>query len=125
MNSRRAFLKSSAGVAAALAARPLAGSAQDSVAAALPKVRFGQHEISRLVVGCNQFYGFSHFNQLLDQLMREWNTPERVRDTLRQCEQHGINAYQYAHHDRGFSDLQLHRASGGKMLLIATDTGKT
>ena len=62
MNSRRAFLKSSAGLAAALAARPLAGSAQESAAATFPKVRFGKHEISRLVVGCNQFYGFSHFN---------------------------------------------------------------
>jgi hypothetical protein len=124
MNTRRAFLKTSAGLAAALATRPLAGGAQEPVAATLPKVRFGQHEVSRLVVGCNQFYGYSHFNQLLDQLMREWNTPERVCDTLRQCEQNGINAFQYSHHERGFSDLQLHRASGGKMLLIATNSGK-
>jgi hypothetical protein len=121
MNSRRAFLKSSAGLAAALATGPLAGRAQEPAAVTLPTVRFGKHEISRLVVGCNQFYGYSHFNQLLDQMMREWNTPERVCDTLRQCEQNGINAYQYAHHDRGFSDLERHRAIGGKMLLIATD----
>jgi hypothetical protein len=124
MNSRRAFLKSSAGLAAALAAGPLVGSAQETLGATLPKVRFGKHEISRLVVGCNQFYGYSHFNQLLDQMMREWNTPERVCDTLRQCEQNGINAFQYSHHERGFSDLERHRASGGKMLLIAVDTGK-
>jgi hypothetical protein len=124
MNTRRAFLKTSAGLAATLAARPLVGSAQESVAATLPKVRFGQHEVSRLVVGCNQFYGYSHFNQLLDQLMREWNTPERVCDILRQCELNGINAFQYGHHERGFSDLQRHRESGGKMLLIATDTSK-
>ena len=124
MNTRRAFLKTSAGLAAALAARPLAGGAQLAAAATLPKIRFGKHEVSRLVVGCNQFYGYSHFNQILDQLMREWNTPERVSETLRQCEQNGINAFQYSHHERGFSDLELHRASGGKMLLIATDTGK-
>ena len=124
MNSRRAFLKSSAGLAAALAARPRAGSAQESVSATLPKVPFGKYEVSRLVVGCNQFYGYSHFNQILDQLMREWNTPERVCETLRQCEQNGINAFQYSHHERGYSDLELHRASGGKMLLITTDTGK-
>jgi hypothetical protein len=36
--------------------------------------------------------------------MREWNTPERVCDTLRQCEQNGINAFQYAHHERGSSE---------------------
>jgi hypothetical protein len=122
MNDRRAFLKSSAGLAAAFAARPLAGSAQESAVATLPKVRFGEHEVSRLVVGCNQFYGYSHFSPMLSQLMREWNTPERVCETLRQCEQNGINAFQYSHHERGFSDLERHRASGGKMVLIATDT---
>jgi hypothetical protein len=120
MNSRRTFLKS--GLAAALAARPLAGGAQEPVGVSLPKVRFGQHEISRLVAGCNQFYGYSHFNQLLDQLMREWNTPERVCDTLRQCEQNGINAFQYGHNERALSDLERHRSNGGKMLLIATET---
>ena len=68
------------------------------------------------------FYGYSHFNQLLDQLMREWNTPDRVCDTLRQCEQNGINAFQYGHNERALSDLERHRANGGKMLLIATET---
>ena len=61
MSSRRNFLKSSAGLAATLAVGPLAG-AQAPPAASLPKVRFGDVEISRLVMGCNQFYGYSHFN---------------------------------------------------------------
>jgi len=122
MSSRRQFLKSSAGLAAAIAARPLAGGAQEPASASLPKVRFGQYEVSRLVVGCNQFYGYSHFNQLLDQLMREWNTPERVCQTLQQCEQYGINAFQYGHNDRALSDMQRYRATGGKILLIATET---
>ena len=124
MNSRRDFLTSSAGLAAALAARPLVGRAQEPVAATLPKVRFGKYEISRLIIGCNQFYGYSHFNQLLDQMMRDWNTPDRVCETLHQCELNGINTFQYSHHERGSSDLERHRANGGKMLLIATDTSK-
>jgi len=120
MQSRRTFLKS--GLATAFAVRPLASGAQEPAGVGLPKVRFGQYAISRLVVGCNPFYGYSHFNQLLDQLMREWNTPERVCDTLRQCEQNGINAFQYGHNERALSDLERHRANGGKMLLIATET---
>ena len=124
MNSRRDFLMSSAGLAAALAARPLVDRAQEPVAATLPKVRFGKYEISRLIIGCNQFYGYSHFNQLLDQMMRDWNTPDRVCETLHQCELNGINTFQYSHHERGSSDLERHRANGGKMLLIATDTSK-
>ncbi len=29
----------------------------------VPKVKFGETDISRLVCGCNPFYGFSHFNR--------------------------------------------------------------
>jgi hypothetical protein len=57
--------------------------------------------------------------------MREWNTPDRVCQTLRQCEQNGINAYQYGHHERGLSDLEQHRASGGKIHLIGVNGGKS
>jgi hypothetical protein len=72
-------------------------------------------------MGCNQFYGFSHFNRLLDKLMVDWNTPERICQTLLQCQQNGINAYQYTHSDSALSDLELFRAKGGKMHLIAVD----
>ncbi|MGD1105349.1 MAG: twin-arginine translocation signal domain-containing protein [Terriglobia bacterium] len=123
MSSRRNFLKSSAGLAATIAVGPLAG-AQALPAASLPKVRFGDVEISRLVMGSNQFYGFSHFNKLLDQLMVDWNTSDRVCQTLLQCQENGINAYQYSHHERALSDLDLFRAKGGKMHLIAVDTNK-
>lgn len=124
MNSRRAFLKSSAGLAAALATRPL-DSAQQPAVASLPKVRFGNYEVSRLVMGCNQFYGYSHFNNLLDTVMREWNTPARVCQTLLQCEQNGINAYQYSHHERSLSDLERYRAEGGKIHIIGVNFGPT
>jgi hypothetical protein len=124
MSSRRTFLKSSAALAAGLAAGPLV-TAQDQAAASLPKVRFGDHEISRLVIGSNQFYGYSHFNHTLDELMREWNTPERVCQTLRQCEENGINAYQYSHHERSLSDIERHRANGGKIQVIGVNFTKT
>lgn len=123
MKTRRTFLKTSAGLAATFATVQL-GSAQESGGASLPKVRFGKHEISRLIVGCNQFYGYSHFNRLLDELMREWNTPDRVCQTLHQCEQNGISGYQYSHHGRSFSDFERYRAEGGKMHLIGVDFSK-
>jgi hypothetical protein len=119
MNTRRDFLKS--GLAATLAAGPLA-SAPTPPAASLPKVRFGDVEISRLVMGSNQFYGYSHFNHLLDRLMVDWNTPERVCQTLLQCQQNGINTYQYSHHPNTLTDLELFRSKGGDMHLIAVDT---
>jgi hypothetical protein len=118
MNSRRSFLKSTAGLAATLAVGPLAGAqAQES----LPKVNFGGVEISRMVMGSNQFYGYSHFNRLLDRVMVDWNTPDRICQTLLQCQQNGINAYQYAHRENPLQDLELFRSKGGNMHLIATD----
>lgn len=120
MNTRRDFLKSSAGLAATLAVNPLAG-AQTAAPGSLPKVKFGDVEISRMVMGCNQFYGYSHFTGLLDQTMREWNTPDRVCQTLLQCQQNGINAFQYAHRERPLQDIELFRSKGGNMHLIATD----
>jgi chromosome condensin MukBEF MukE localization factor len=47
-----------------------------------------------------------------------------VCDTLHQCELNRVNAFQYTHLERGLSDLERHRASGGNMLLIGTDTSK-
>jgi hypothetical protein len=98
---------------------------QAAPAASLPKVRFGGVEISRMVMGSNQFYGFSHFNPLLDRLMVDWNTSDRICQTLFQCQQNGINAYQYAHHENTLKDLELFRSKGGNMNLIATDPGMT
>ena len=120
MSSRRNFLKSSAGLAATWAAGPLAG-AQAPPAASLPKVRFGNVEISRLIIGQNPFGGGSHFNPLLDHLMADWNTPERVSQTLLQCQQNGINAYQCSNKGYAQPHMELFRAQGGKMHLIAID----
>jgi hypothetical protein len=124
MSSRRNFLKSTAGLAATFAVGPSAGAQAPSVGS-LPKVRFGDMEISRLVMGANQFYGFSHFNNLLDQLMVDWNTPERVCQTLFQCQQNGINTYQCSTYGNAPSHLELFRAKGGKLHLIVVDDNKS
>jgi hypothetical protein len=124
MSSRCNFLKSSAGLAATLTVSPLAGG-QAPPTASLPKVSFGNVEISRLVVGANPFNGGSHFNPLLDQLMADWNTPERVCQTLLQCRQNGINAYQCSNKGVTQPHLDLFRTQGGQMHLIAIDPNKT
>ena len=121
MSNRRDFLKSSAGLAGTLALCPGAG-AQAAPAATLPTVRFGGAEISRMLIGCNQFNGFSHFNSLLDELMVDWNTPDRFAETLLQCQQNGINAHQFSLNPATRTALDLFRAKGGgPMHLIAID----
>ncbi len=79
----------------------------------VPKMRFGDAEISRLIVGCNPFYGFSHFNNTLSQVMREYYTAERVCDVLHQCARFGINVYNYVDLGRAGQDLDRFVAEGG------------
>lgn len=150
-NSRRDFLKSSAaavacmsGAATAIAARssggciesgsgdiqaqgpppplPLGAPLVPASQLQVPKVKFGNTEISRLVVGCNTFYGWAHFNNTLGTIMKEWYTQDKVCEVLHQCNRYGINAYNYLHTGRAPLDLQRFRSEGGVMHLITQGT---
>ena len=87
----------------------------------VPKMKFGNVEISRLVIGCNPFVGYSHFNNILNTVMREYYTPEKVCEVMHQCNRFGINAFNYRHNDVGYSNLKRFQAEGGKMHLIVQD----
>ena len=87
-------------------------------------MRFGSVEISRLIVGCNPFYGFAHFNNTLATVMREYYTQERVCDVLHQCARFGINAYNYVDLGRASQDLDRFQADGGSMHLIVQGIGE-
>src|ERR1019366_4284266 len=79
--------------------------------------------ISRLIAGCNTFYGFAHFNQILGTVMREYYTQERVCDVLHQCNRFGINTFNYYPAARAPLDLERFQAEGGKMHLIVQGIG--
>jgi hypothetical protein len=89
----------------------------------LPRIKLGEYEVSRLIIGANPFYGYSHFNRLLDQLMNEWSTPDNVARTLNQCEQNGINTWQFSHNPRSLADIKRHRAEGGTLQFILLGSG--
>lgn len=131
--TRRNFLQSSAVVAAALSG---AASAIDAHAIGVgqgtsstqtgkpasdvqvPKMKFFNVEISRLVLGVNPICGFAHYNNNFSTAMRNWYTPERVCDVLHRCNRHGINAFNYVHLDPAPQDWARFQAEGGKMHLI-------
>jgi hypothetical protein len=125
--TRRAFLQAAA-MAVGAAGTAAAGNGDSSRLPDLspvqvPRVRFGTAEISRLIVGCNPFYGFSHFNNTLSQVMRDYYTAERVCDVLHQCARFGINAYNYVDLGRAGQDLDRFEAEGGRMHLIVQGIG--
>ena len=115
-DSRRTFLQSAAGLAALVPAA--ADAAPQSAAPLLPTVKFGKAQVTRLIVGSNPFYGYSHFNRILDQTMREWFTQDRRMEVLHACERHGINTWQ-VHYDPLFEeDFKRYRGEGGKMHVV-------
>ena len=126
--SRRTFLQSAlAGAASPLLAQ---GSGEKSPIASMPdseiripKVKFGEHEITRLIMGTNQFYGFAHYNKILSNVMTDWYTQDKVVEVLHRCDKFGINAFNYAHFGRSPKDWERYRAEGGKMHVIAQNSG--
>ena len=124
-DTRRSFLQSTAAIAAGMggAAALMAQSARPASEVRVPKMKFGKYDVSRLIAGCNPFYGFSHFNQILGTVMREYYTPERVRDVLHQCNRFGINTFNCYPGGRGPADFDAFLAEGGQMNVIAQGMG--
>jgi hypothetical protein len=102
--SRRGFL--AAGLALPAAAAP---------APPLPTVRFGSHDVTRLIIGSNPFYGFTHFNKIYDSLVAEYYTQDRRMEVLSRCERAGINTWQFHYSPPSIPDFDRFRSSGGKL----------
>ncbi len=113
-NPRRRFLQSAAGLAGLKALESTVLPAP----AGLPTVKLGKYQVTRLIIGANPMYGYSHFNRIYDQIMREWYTQEKVCEVLRQCEANGVNTWQFSHSERSLSDLKRYRDEGGKIQWI-------
>ena len=134
-STRRQFLRSGSALAGGLAcgAAPGFGQAQrgqNQIASIpdseirIPKVKFGKAEISRLILGVNPFYGFSHYNSNFSLAMRDWYTQAKVLEVLQRSEALGINAFNYVHMSRGEEDWKRYLDAGGKMQLVAQATTK-
>jgi len=94
---RRDFLKTGAaaiGSAAGVtfAAKALSGSGRQAAAEILPAVRLGALEVSRLILGSNPFWGYSHKSAQLDQEMRAFHTDERIVRILDEAAECGVTA---------------------------------
>jgi hypothetical protein len=75
-----------------LATRTSAPAQKDS-GKGFPTGRIGSVQISRLIIGGNQFSGWSHSRDLkyLRELFRAYSTEEKIMETLQMAEETGIN----------------------------------
>ena len=115
--SRRKFLQETVGLTAGAAVIGGAPFARGAITAEplLPTINLGKHEVTRLIIGGNPIYGYSHFNKILSQYQTTWHTPERVVDLIKHAEAKGINTWQNSYAERTLSDLERYREEGGKM----------
>jgi hypothetical protein len=134
--TRRSFLQSSSAAAAAalsgagsvLSAQgalhakdrssPAAGTRQTNSPVQVPRMKFFDVEISRLVLGVNPFCGFAHYNNNFASTMKDWYSEDRVCGVMHQCTRYGINAFNYAPYDPFPQYWDRFLAEGGKMQLI-------
>jgi len=85
----------------------------------LPTVALGPHRVTRLIAGGNPLFGYSHFNPLLDRLMREYFTDQQVVKFMLDCEKAGINTWQSNYPEPLERQLPLLRDAGCKLQWIA------
>jgi hypothetical protein len=116
--SRRDFLHQTAGIAAAITTMTnsvQAAHGPASTSSLLPTIQLGPHRVTRLIIGGNPVYGYSHFNKNFDRHMTAWHTPERVMELLKRCEECGLNTFQNSYSERTLADLERYRSAGGTM----------
>jgi hypothetical protein len=128
--SRRDFVKSSLAASAAIpltlsgqsqsTAAPASGAASENAQSSIPKGKIAGQEFSRLMMGGNLIGGWSHSRDLsyVSMLMRRYNTPAKVRETLELGEANGITAINTWVMDDN-SQIFEHWKSGGKMKWFA------
>jgi len=99
---------------------PSASAVPKAAGASLPMGKIGGEDFSRLMLGGNLISGYSHSRDLgyVAPLMRFYNTPAKIRQTLEIAEAHGINVINTFVTD-DISALQEHWKNGGKMKWIA------
>lgn len=120
VSTRRNFLKGATSVAAGMMA---ASAAKAEAPALLPTVALGAHRVTRLIVGSNPVYGYSHFNRQYDQHMLEWFTDERLVNLLQDCEKAGINTWQASYNTKMKEQFPKIRGAGCQIQFICLAAG--
>lgn len=118
-SNRREFLKS---LGATAVAGRLAGLTSSHCAAAevpqpraLPRVRIGSLEVSRLIIGGNPFSGNSHFSSQVSREMREYYTNERIKQVLETAADEGVNTCLARADDHIMGVWNEYRREGGRV----------
>ena len=115
---RREFLKTGAVAAGtiAMAKRPGWSAAKRlAPAGAMPLIRLGTLEVSRLILGSNPFWGYSHKSAQLDEEMRLHHTDERIMQILDEAADCGLTVVASPPEERWVRIWTRYRENGGRL----------
>lgn len=85
----------------------------------LPTIAIGDYQISRLTIGGNPFSGFSHQSPERDAAMLDYYTTGRIKQTLFECQEAGINTCCLRTDAHIWRMLREFRNEGGTLQWIA------
>ena len=116
---RRDFLKAGTALAvsgAAAAQKSLSGGTERAPQPpGLPTVRLGALEVSRLILGSNPFWGYSHKSAQLDEEMRHHHTDERIIQILDEAASCGLTAVASPPDERWTKLWTRYTGGGGRL----------
>jgi len=115
--TRRDFVKQTALLGAAAAAlRAVEGAcAAEQQPGELPKIRLGNIEVSRLILGSNPFFGYAHQPGDIGRQMVEYYTDARITEVLAQAAELGITAVAAPPDERWIKLYNRYLDQGGKL----------
>jgi hypothetical protein len=116
-HSRRGFLLGTGALVAS--AGSLSNADPAAEAQKLPQIKIGKYSISRLICGCNPFGALSHTSPMIDFEFRQYYTLEQIAQTLRKCQEEGINTVQGLTAER----YQALVKAGGNLQVLANGRG--
>ncbi len=117
LGSTAAGLSIQEGLTFSRAAEPVGAPAQvpTTTVNGMPVGKLGNLLVSRIFLGCNQVSGYSHGRDLryLPELMRAYQTDEKVLETWQLCEECGINTLLSDPFDRPVRLMKKYRRERG------------
>ncbi len=82
---------------------------------ALPEIRLGRLAVSRLILGSNPFFGFSHQGGGADERMKAHYTDERIVAVLEEAAACGVSAVAAPPYERWIALWSRYRREGGRL----------
>ncbi len=115
--TRREFLTEIAVLGAAAAAVRAGETGSDpGKSGAMPRIKLGKLEVSRLILGSNPFFGFAHGNPHASaEEMKKYYTKERIMAVLDAAAEQGITAVWTPCYEEWVKLWNEYREKGGKL----------